>query len=195
MTFIFLVPKIATYGDFSHEIESHLFLGKKAMANLESILKSRDITLLSKIHRVKAMVLTLLSDTSSLSGYNRFPRLLSGKESACQCRRCRRGRFDPWVGKLSWRKKWQPTPESLLGEIPWTEYPGGLQSMGSQELDTTEGMSTHMVFLVVMYGCESWMIKKAKHQKIEAGEDSWESFGLQRDQSSQVLRISTPRIL
>ena len=172
MTFIFLVPKIATYGDFSHEIESYLFLGKKAMANLESILKSRDITLLSKIHRVKAMVLTLLSDTSSLSGYNRFPRLLSGKESACQCRRCRRGRFDPWVGKLSWRKKWQPTPESLLGEIPWTEYPGGLQSMGSQELDTTEGMSTHMVFLVVMYGCESWMIKKAKHQKIEAGEDS-----------------------
>ena len=46
-----------------------------------------------------------------------------------------------------------------------------LQSMGSQELDMTEGMSTHIVFPVVMYGCESWMIKKAEHQIIEAGED------------------------
>ena len=35
----------------------------------------------------------------------------------------------------------------------------------------TEGMSTHIVFPVVMYGCESWMIKKAEHQIIEAGED------------------------
>ena len=42
-----------------------------------------------------------------------------------------------------------------------------------------------MFFPVVMYGCESWMIKKAEHQIIEAGEDFWESFGLQRDQSSQ----------
>ena len=42
-----------------------------------------------------------------------------------------------------------------------------------------------MTFPVVMYGCESWMIKKAEHQIIEAGEDFWESFGLQRDQSSQ----------
>ena len=40
--------------------------------------------------------------------------------------------------------------------------------MGSQELDMTEGMSTHIVFPVVMYGCESWMIKKAEHQRIDA---------------------------
>ena len=40
-------------------------------------------------------------------------------------------RFDPWVGKISWRRKWQPTPVPAW-EIPWTEEPGGLQSMGLQ---------------------------------------------------------------
>ena len=46
----------------------------------------------------------------------------------------KRGRFNPWVGKISWRRKWQPTPVFLLGKIPWTEEPGGLQSMGSQRV-------------------------------------------------------------
>ena len=54
--FIFLGPKIAAYGDWSHEIKSGLLLGRKAMINLESILKSRDITLPTNIHLVKAMV-------------------------------------------------------------------------------------------------------------------------------------------
>ena len=45
--------------------------------------------------------------------------------------------FDPWVGKIPWRRKWQPTPVLLPGESPRTEEPGRLQSMGSQELDTT----------------------------------------------------------
>ena len=54
---------------------------------------------------------------------------LVGKESACQCRRPRRCGFDPWVGKIPWRRKWQPTPvflsrescgeRSLLGHSPW----------------------------------------------------------------------------
>ena len=39
--------------------------------------------------------------------------------------------FNPWVGKMSWRRKWQPTPIFLPWRIPWTEEPGGLQSMGS----------------------------------------------------------------
>ena len=43
---------------------------------------------------------------------------------------CRRHRFDPWVRKCPWRRAWQPTPVFLLGESPWTEGPGGLQSMG-----------------------------------------------------------------
>ena len=45
---------------------------------------------------------------------------------------CRRPGFDPWFGKIPWRKAWQPTPVFSAGESPWTEEPGGLQSMGSQ---------------------------------------------------------------
>ena len=54
--FIFLSSKITADGDCSHEIKRHLLLGRKAMTNLDSILKSRDITLLTKVHLVKAMV-------------------------------------------------------------------------------------------------------------------------------------------
>ena len=79
--FIFLGSKISADGDCSHEIKRRLFLGRKVMTNLVSILKSRDITLPTKVHLVKAMV-----------------------------------------------------------------------------------------FLVVMYGCESWTIKKAKRQRIDAFE-------------------------
>ena len=79
--FIFLGSKITADGDCSHEIKRHLLLGRKVMTNLESILKSRDIALSTKVHLVKAMV-----------------------------------------------------------------------------------------FSVVMYGCESWTIKKAEHQRIDAFE-------------------------
>ena len=79
--FIFLGSKITADGDCSHEIKRHLLLGRKAMTNLDSILKSRDITLPTKVRLVKALV-----------------------------------------------------------------------------------------FLVVMYGCESWTIKKAERQRIDAFE-------------------------
>ena len=86
--FIFLDSKITVDGDCSHEIKRRLLLGRKAVTNLDGMLKSRDVTLLTKVHLVKALV-----------------------------------------------------------------------------------------FLVVMYGCENWTTKKAKHQKIDAfelwcGEDS-----------------------
>ena len=54
--FILLGSKITVDGDFSHEIKIHLLLGRKAMANLDNILKSRDIILATKVHLVKAMV-------------------------------------------------------------------------------------------------------------------------------------------
>ena len=54
--FIFLGSKITEDGDCSHEIKRHLLLGRKAMTNLDSILKSRVMTLLTKVHLVKAMV-------------------------------------------------------------------------------------------------------------------------------------------
>ena len=54
--FIFLGSKITADSDCSHEIKRHLLLGRKAMINLDSILKNRDITLPTKVHLVKAMV-------------------------------------------------------------------------------------------------------------------------------------------
>ena len=54
--FIFLGSKVTTDGDCSHEIKRHWLLGRKVMTNLESIFKSRDITLPTKVHLVKAMV-------------------------------------------------------------------------------------------------------------------------------------------
>ena len=54
--FIFLSSRITVDGDCSHEIKRWLLLGRKVMTNLDSILKSRDITLLTKIHIVKAMI-------------------------------------------------------------------------------------------------------------------------------------------
>ena len=54
--FIFLGSKITVDGDYSHEIKRCLFLGRKAMTNLDSVLKSRDISLLTKVHVIKAMV-------------------------------------------------------------------------------------------------------------------------------------------
>ena len=54
--FIFLGSKITAGGDYSHEIKRHFLLGRKAMINLESVLKSRDITLPTKFHIVKTMI-------------------------------------------------------------------------------------------------------------------------------------------
>ena len=58
----------------------------------------------------------------------------SGKESTCQCRNCKSCGLDPWVGKIPWSRKWQPTPVLLPEESPWTGKPGRLQSMGSQRV-------------------------------------------------------------
>ena len=54
--YFFLSSKITADGNYSHEIKRHLFLGRKVMTNLECILKSRDITLPTKVHLVIAMV-------------------------------------------------------------------------------------------------------------------------------------------
>ena len=59
--FIFLGSKITADGDFSHEIKKRLLLGRKVMTHLDSILKSRDITLPTKVHLVKAMVFPVVT--------------------------------------------------------------------------------------------------------------------------------------
>ena len=61
-----------------------------------------------------------------------------GKETACQCRSQKRCGFDPWVGKIPWRRAWPPSPGFLPGEPPWTEEPGEYSPRGRKESDATE---------------------------------------------------------
>ena len=70
-----------------------------------------------------------------LRGYAGFLRCHSGKESTCQRRRCR---FDPWVGKIPWRKAWQPTPVFLPGESYGQRSLAGYSPWGLKPSDTTE---------------------------------------------------------
>ena len=112
---IFLGSKITADGDHRHEIKRCLLLGRKAMTNLDSILKSRDITLPTKVHLVKPM----------------------------GCGFC------------------------------------------------------FFFFPVFMYGCENWTIKKAECWRLMllncgVGKDSWESLGLQGDQTKSILQEISP---
>ena len=69
-------------------------------------------------------------------------RWLSGKESACQCRR---HRFDPWIGKILGRRKWQPTPVFLPGESQGQRSLEGYSPRGCKEMATTEHVDTHII--------------------------------------------------
>ena len=62
----------------------------------------------------------------------------SGKEPACQCTRHKRCRFDPWVGKIPWRRAWQTTPVFLPGESHRQRSLLGYSPLGCQESDRTE---------------------------------------------------------
>ena len=64
-----------------------------------------------------------------------LPRWLSGKEFACQCRR---HRFEPWVRKIPWKRKWQPTPVFLSRKFHGQRCLAGYSPQGCKELDTTE---------------------------------------------------------
>ena len=104
--FIFLGSKITADGDCSHEIKRYLLLGRKVMTNLESILKSRDITLPTKVHLVKAMV---------------FPVVMYGCESwtikKAECQRI--DAFELWCWRRLLRVPWtaRRSNQSILKEI------------------------------------------------------------------------------
>ena len=72
-----------------------------------------------------------------------FPGGASSKEPACQCSRHKRSGFDPWVGKIPWRKAWQPTPVFLPGK---SEEAGGLESTVTK-LDQTEGTQHAHIYI------------------------------------------------
>ena len=71
-----------------------------------------------------------------------LPRWLRGKESACQCRR---HRFDPWVGKIHWKRKWQPTPVFLPGKVHGQRSLAGCSPRDCKESGLTEQLSTNPV--------------------------------------------------
>ena len=104
--FLFLGSKITADGDYSHEIKRRLLLGRKVMTNLGSILKSRDITLLTKVHSVQAMV---------------FPVVMYGCESwtVKKAEHRRIDAFELWC----WRR---------LLRVPWTEEIQPVRPKGTQ---------------------------------------------------------------
>ena len=106
MDFIFLGSKIIADGDFSHEIKRHLLLGRKAITNLDSILKNRDITLPTKVCLVKAMV---------------FPVVMYGCESwtVKKAEHQRMDTFELWCWRRLLRVLWtaRRSNQSILKEI------------------------------------------------------------------------------
>ena len=104
--FIFGGSKITADGDFTHEIKRCLLLGRKAMINLDSILKNRDITLLTKVHLVKPMI---------------FPIVIYGCESwtirKAECRRI--DAFELWCWRILLRVPWtaRRSKPSILKQI------------------------------------------------------------------------------
>ena len=145
----------------------------------------------------------------------------SGKESACQCRRLKRWGFDPWVKKIPWSRKWQPTLVFLPGKIPWTEEPSRLQSMGSQRVRqdwATEHVSLigywfrvitifqDLESLICIFGnswlwacIQSWLtlskdrLKLSQPSETAAGAKGNFSRGQQTDVLSQIFSIKMPR--
>ena len=102
----FMGSKITADGDCSHEIKRHLLVGRKAMTNLDSILKSRDITLPVEVHIVKAMVFPLV-----LYGYENW----TVKKAKCQ----RTDAFELWCWRRLLRVLWttRRSNQSILKEI------------------------------------------------------------------------------
>ena len=85
-----------------------------------------------------------------------FPGGTSGKESICKCGRWKTCWFDPWVGKIPWRKEMVTHSSILAWRIPWTEEPGGLQSIGLQRVNTTEHTHTHSIWWLHGIALKTW---------------------------------------
>ena len=84
-----------------------------------------------------------------------LPRQLSGKESVCQCRRCRRCRrceVDLWVGKIPWRRKWQPTSPSLPGKSHGHRSLAGYNPWSCKESDRPEHMLPYVTVWLQVLG-------------------------------------------
>ena len=89
--------------------------------------------------------------------------VLVAKESACQCRKCKKPEFHPWVGKIPWSRKWQPTPVFLSGKSHGQRNMVGYSLQGQKESDTTEQPSTCFWNIGAMsWGCTAYMEKPCR---------------------------------
>ena len=172
--------KITPDDNCSHEIRRQLFLGRKAMRNLDSVLKSKDITLLTKFHIVKVMVFLVVTDRRRQ--WQPTPVLLPGNISwmeepgGLQSMGSWRVGHD-WATSLSlftfmhWRMKWQPSPVGwnssvLAWRIPGIGKPGGLPSVGSHRVGFN--WSDLAAAAVVTDSYESWTIRKPERRWTNA---------------------------
>ena len=78
-----------------------------------------------------------------------FPGGASGKEPTCQCRRHKRHRFDPWVGKIPWRRAWQPTPVILPGESYGQKSLEGYDPWGHKKSNMTSNSAAEHIALLL----------------------------------------------
>ena len=91
-----------------------------------------------------------------LSTFLGFPGRASGKESACQCRRHKRHRFDLWVRKIPWRRKWQPISVFLPGKSHGQRSLMGYSPLGCKESDTVEHAPVSTFIQLQRAGQEDW---------------------------------------
>ena len=215
--FIFLGSKITVDGDCSHKIKRCLLLGRKAMINLDNILKSRGITLLKKVHLVKAMVFPVLS--WALKNWCFWIMVLETLESPLDCKEIQPVHPKAGVG-VHWKDRcWSWDSNTLATSCeelthlkrPWcwerlraggegdnrgwdgwmasptweTSGLGGLRELVMDReawravvhrVTKSQTQLSNWIELN-MYGYESWTIKKAEHQRINAFElCCWKRF-------------------
>ena len=92
----------------------------------------------------------------------KLPRWLNGKEFACQCRRNRRHGFDCWVGQISWRRKWQPTPASLARKSHGQRSLVGYSLGSHKDTDMIEQLSMHAQYCYKQMAKEIQDIRQTK---------------------------------
>ena len=106
-----------------------------------------------------------------------LPWLLSGKESTCQCRRHRRLGFHPWARKISWRRKWQPTPVFLSGESHGQRSLAGYSPWGRTESGLTEntpvGMDSRRMVLRRLFAEQHREQTRGQGWEREGRGDEW----------------------
>ena len=146
-TLFFGGSKITADGDCSHEIKRLLLLGRKVIINLDSILKSRDITLPTKVHLVKAVVFpaVMYGEKAMATHSSTLVWKIPWTEEPGRLQSMGSWRVGhDWATSLSlftfmhWRRKWQPTPAFLPGESQGQWSLVGCHLWGRTESDTTE---------------------------------------------------------